>query len=291
MVRVRYAIEKFNMIRNGDKILVAVSGGKDSLTLLDILAKLFDPSNLVALSIVEGIRGYNRDTELHEARRIAREHGVEHIIVSLKEYLGYGVDDFMDAQHKLGTKNPLSACTFCGIARRRVMNSIAKELGVSKVATGHNLDDELQTYLINILRGDIMRLLQSHPASMPHSASLIKRIKPLRYVYEYETTLYAYLRGFRFQDTECPYISQRPTLRAKIRSMLMEVEYRVPGLSLRLLEYLDTIFEPLALEQNRKRIELPLCAKCGEPTSPGRSVCKFCTLIDFISQAFESENP
>ncbi len=289
-MRVKYTIDKFNMIENGDKILVAVSGGKDSLTLLDVLAKLFNPSNLVALSIIEGIRGYNRDIELHEARRIAREHGVEHITVTLKEYLGYDVDDFMYAQRKLRIKSPLSACTFCGIARRRVMNSVARELGISKVATGHNLDDELQTYLINILRGDIMRLLQSHPASIPHSVSLIKRIKPLRYVYEYETTLYAYLKGFRFQDTECPYISQRPTLRAKIRSMLMEVEYRSPGLSLRLLEYLDAILEPLVLEQNRKHIELPLCVKCGEPTSPGRSVCKFCALIDLISQAFESKN-
>ncbi len=278
------------MIENGDRILIAVSGGKDSLTLLDILAKLFDPSNLTALSIVEGIRGYNRDTELLEARRIAKEHGIEHIIVTLREYLGYGVDDFMDAQRKLGIKSPLSACTFCGIARRRVINAVARELGITKVATGHNLDDELQTYLINILRGDIVRLLQSHPFSTPHSSLLIKRIKPLRYIYEYETTIYAYLRGFRFQDAECPYISQRPTLRAKIRAMLIEVEYRSPGASLRLLEYLDTVLTPLVLDQNRKRVKLPLCVKCGEPTSPGRSVCKFCTLIDLISQAFERKN-
>jgi len=283
--RVKDTIKRFNMISEGDKVLVAVSGGKDSLTLLDILANLMDNNKIVALSIVEGISGYNREEDVALVRRITRMHGIDHLVVTLKDIIGYGVDDFMHAQQKLKVRSLLSACTFCGIARRRVMNSIAREIGATKIATGHNLDDEVQTYIINILRGDIVRLIQSHPLSAPHAPSLIKRIKPLRYVYEYETTIYAYIKGFHFQDTECPYINQRPTLRAKIRSMLIEIESKAPGTLLNLITYLDTVIEPLVLKYQKESITLPQCTKCGEPTSPKRTVCKFCTLVDLILQA------
>ena len=285
--RVRDTIKRFNMISEGDKILVAVSGGKDSLTLLDILANLIDNNKLVALSIIEGISGYNREADIASVRRITRMYGIDYLVVSLRDFIGYSVDDFMYAQQKLKIRSPLSACTFCGIARRRVMNSIAREIGATKIATGHNLDDEIQTYIINILRGDIVRLIQSHPLSTPHSHSLVKRIKPLRYVYEYETTIYAYIKGFHFQDTECPYINQRPTLRAKIRSMLVEIESKSPGILLNLIRYLDTVIEPLVLKYQRESITLPQCIKCGEPTSPKRTVCKFCTLVDLIIQAIK----
>ena len=283
--RVRSTIKRFNMISEGDRILVAVSGGKDSLTLLDILANILDNNKIVALSIIEGISGYNREVDIASVRRITKTYGIDHLVVSLRDFIGHSVDDFMHAQQKLRIRNSLSACTFCGIARRRVMNSIAREIGATKIATGHNLDDEIQTYIINILRGDIVRLIQSHPLSIPHTPSLIKRIKPLRYVYEYETAIYAYIKGFHFQDTECPYINQRPTLRAKVRSMLIEVESRSPGTLLNLIMYLDTAIEPLVLKYQRESITLPQCIKCGEPTSPKRTICKFCTLMDLILQA------
>ncbi len=280
--------ELYKYVDRNERLLLAVSGGKDSLTMLDVLSSIHPVSKLVALTILEDIVGYDRSSEIEEVRKLCREHGVEHIVVSMKKYLGYSVTEFMEAQRMLKVRSPISACTFCGIARRRIVNSIARELGVDKVVTAHVLDDELQTYLINILRGDIVRLLQSHPLSTVHSSMIVKKVKPLRKVYEYETAIYAFFRGFRFQDIECPYISQRPTLRARLRPMLQELESRYPGFCLRLLEHLDRILEPLVREQNEKVRELPRCTLCGEPTAPGRKICKYCELVELIRKALAS---
>jgi len=281
--RVKSEITRYNMIMEGDRILVGVSGGKDSLVLLDVLASVYSPSKLMAITIVEGIRGYNREVEVEFAKKLSKSLGVDHEVVYVKDFLGYSVDDFARAAQLLEIK--VSPCTYCGIARRRIMNVIARERGLNKVATGHQLDDESQTVLINFLRGDIMRLIQLHPLSEVHSSKLIKRIKPLRKIYEYETALYAYIKGFHLQEAECPYIVYSPTMRVKVREVLSYLENLAPGLLLRFLDEFDEYMEHLVLDTNRKRIDLPLCFKCGEPTAPGRSLCKFCELVDQILSA------
>ncbi len=286
--RVRKEIERFKMIEPGDRILLAVSGGKDSLTLLDVMAQIYDVSKMVALTIVEGIRGYDRSSEVEEARRIAKSLGIDHIVVDMRKEIGFSVDEFMEAQKVLKVRSMLSACTFCGVARRRILNIYARSLGTNKVATGHNLDDEVHTYIMNILRGDIMRLVQLHPLSQVHSPAIVKRIKPLRKVYEYETTLYAYVRGFHMQEAECPYLSQRPTLRARIREILYAFEYLEPGALMRFLETVDEVLKPLVEEWRSRRFKLNYCERCGEPTSEKRRVCKMCELIDLILSARSS---
>lgn len=104
----------------------------------------------------------------------------------------------------------------------------------------------------------------------------------MRKVYEYETTIYAYIKGFRLQDIECPYIELRPTLRAKVRELLEYMEWSYPGITMKILEFFDDILQPLVETYNRRTISLPLCELCGEPTSPGRRICKLCELIDRI---------
>ena len=270
------------MILPGDNVLIGVSGGKDSYVLLRILAEIHNTSKVVGLMIEEGIHGYNRADVFAFLKKVCNEIGVDCLITSIKKELGYSVDDFVSLQtEKYGTLK-ISACTYCGIARRRILNAYARMLGVDKVATGHNLDDEVQTYLINILRGDIMRLVQLHPLSVTHSKLLVKRVKPLRTIYEYETSFLAYIENFRFQETECPYILQRPTLRSRIREMVKELERSYPDIQIRFLRYIDNILEPLVKSSNKNSVDLPLCSHCGEPTAPGRSICKFCELINSI---------
>ncbi len=278
--RVIDQINRYSMILPGDRVLIGLSGGKDSFVLLNILAELYSPSKLIGLMIEEGIYGYNRGEVLEYMENICRELGVECIRTSLKKDLGYSVDDYMKYQLASNSGYIASACTYCGIARRRILNSYARMLGLDKVATGHNLDDEVQTYVINILRGDFMRLLQLHPLSSVHSTKLIKRVKPIRMVYEYETALLAYMMGYRFQEVECPYISIRPTLRVKVREMLVSLEMWSPGVQLRFLEFIDTTLESVVKMGVFKSIELSHCRLCGEPTSPNRVICKFCELID-----------
>lgn len=281
LTRVKKQIELYSMIVPSDTIAVGVSGGKDSFVLLEILTMLLPSNKIFGITIDEGIEGYTRSEVFNVVKSVCRDLGIECIFVSLRDTLGYGVDDFMKCYVR-GYKNdlqPVSACTYCGIARRRVLNMYARELGASKVATAHNLDDEVQTYMINILRGDIMRLIQLHPFSETHSVKLIKRIKPLRGIYEYETAFYAYLLGYQFQEYECPHIESRPTLRVKIRELLNNIELLYPGSQLHLLEFLDSIIPRIS---NFKAVSLPLCKLCGEPTSPSRSLCKFCELVERI---------
>jgi len=270
------------MITPGDIVAIGVSGGKDSYVLLHIMSEILSPSRVIGITIDEGIAGYSRTDVYDNVKAFCRELGIECVYVSMRDVLGYGVDDFMKKRASpnkgLGTAT-ISACTYCGIARRRILNMYARELGATKVATGHNLDDEVQTYTINILRGDVMRLIQLHPLSKTYSTKLVKRIKPLRSIYEYETAFYAFTINYSFQEYECPYIESRPTLRVKIRDILNELEKSSPGIQLRLLEFLDSIISQII---ETKPVTLSLCRLCGEPTSPRRTICKFCELIESI---------
>jgi uncharacterized protein (TIGR00269 family) len=271
------------MINSSDTVAVGVSGGKDSYILLYILTQIMPISKIIGITIDEGILGYSRREVFENVKNFCKNLGIECIYVTMREALGYSVDDFMklylEIQRENPTVTPLSACTYCGIARRRILNIYARQVGATKVATGHNLDDEVQTYIINILRGDIIRLVQLHPLSKTHNPKLIKRIKPIRSIYEYETSFYAYILKYPYQEYECPYIEARPTLRVKVRELLYEIEKTHPGVQLKLLEFLDNWIQHLT---NTQIASLPLCKLCGEPTSPGRDICKFCELIELI---------
>lgn len=283
ITRVREQVTRYSMINSSDTVAVGVSGGKDSYILLYILTQIMPISKIIGITIDEGILGYSRREVFENVKNFCKNLGIECIYVTMREALGYSVDDFMklylEIQRENPTVTPLSACTYCGIARRRILNIYARQVGATKVATGHNLDDEVQTYIINILRGDIIRLVQLHPLSKTHNPKLIKRIKPIRSIYEYETSFYAYILKYPYQEYECPYIEARPTLRVKVRELLYEIEKTHPGVQLKLLEFLDNWIQHLI---NTQIASLPLCKLCGEPTSPGRDICKFCELIELI---------
>ncbi|RLG77565.1 MAG: TIGR00269 family protein [Thermoprotei archaeon] len=286
--RVQAEIRRYNMFESSDKLLLALSGGKDSFVLLDIIVRVHDASKLVALSIIEGIRGYNRPEDVEKLRTITRKYGIDHIVVTIKEVIGYSVDDFVEAQYSMYGMIKISPCTYCGLSRRRILNLYARKIGASRVVTAHNLDDEAQTYLMNLLRGDPARIIQVHPLSPLLSHSFVRRVKPLRKVYEYESTAYAYLKGFRFQETECRYLELRPTLRARIRHYLYSLEDTSPGTLLRFVEFMDLLLEPYVKRQQLP--ELPRCSVCGEPTSYRREVCKLCELVTMIKNAFRTKS-
>ncbi len=274
--RVAREVRRWRMIEPGDRILLGLSGGKDSYVMLDILAGLHDPSKLVGVSIVEGIPGYNREEDIEKIRKHARELGVDVVVTSIKEYTGYSLYELVSRARERGSRQ--SPCTFCGISRRRILNMYARMLGADKTATAHNLDDEVQTAMVNMMRGDIVGLLRQHPLSPPVSTDIVPRIKPLRKIYEWETAVYAVQKGYPLQETECMFINRFPTLRAIVREELYAIEQREPGTLLRILENLDEV-----LEESAKRLhaeELPRCVKCGEPTSYGRRICKLCEILE-----------
>ncbi|GAB6147997.1 TIGR00269 family protein [Stetteria hydrogenophila] len=275
--RVRAEIKRWGMIEPRDRLMLALSGGKDSFVLLDVLSQIHNPSRMMVVSIVEGIPGYNRREDIEKIVRYARERGVDVVVLtSIREYTGLDLSEIVSMAWRRGVKE--SPCTYDGLLRRRIINFYARVYGADKAVTAHNVDDEAQTAVVNILRGDWVGLLRQHPLAPPASRRLVPRVKPLRKIYEWETATYAMLRGFKFQETECMYIYLAPTLRARVREALYRLEQERPGSLLRLVNTLDELLEGQARSLSVE--ELPECERCGEPTSPARRVCKLCELLE-----------
>ena len=276
--KVRGTIGKYNMFGFDDRIAVAVSGGKDSISLLHILAKTeqaHPKSSLVAVTVDEGIKGY-RDEALAIAAANCKKLGIDHHVVSFKELFGFTLDEII-ARAQVKGERELTACAYCGVLRRRAINVAARDVCADKVATAHTLDDEVQTSLMNIFRGDIARLAKEKPVTDEVHARLVRKVKPFCEVPEKESTLYAYVKKIRFQDTPCPYASE--ALRNDIRAMLNRMEEKRAGTKFAVFKSMERI-RP-ALVEVVKKDEFVTCAECGEPAASG--LCRTCELLRQIS--------
>jgi uncharacterized protein (TIGR00269 family) len=266
------------MFNEDDKIAIGLSGGKDSVVLLHLMKRIeekFPRSSLVAITIDEGISGY-REQSVETARRNALTLGVSHSVFTFKDIFGCTIDEIMSDEHvkELG----LGACAFCGSLRRRALNQKARELGATKLAVGHNLDDEAQSVLMNVFRSDIHRLARLLQDTTTKTAGFIPRVKPLRSIPERETILYAHYKGIEFHSQPCPYSFN--VLRGEIESMLNGLEHRRPGIKYNVLKFLDDLTPLLRLHSTET--DFTRCEQCGEPSS-GR-LCNVCKLMSELSK-------
>ncbi|MFQ6094730.1 MAG: TIGR00269 family protein [Candidatus Bathyarchaeia archaeon] len=269
--KVRTTISKYEMFEPDDEIAVAVSGGKDSVSLLHIMVKIeedFPKATLSAVIVDEGIRGY-RDEAMKIAIKNCEKLGVEYLVVSFKELYGYTLDEIVNM-----TKDAeLTPCSYCGVLRRRAINAGARLAGVDKVATAHNLDDETQTSLLNIIHGDPLRILRVKPVLTPIQPGLIQRVKPLCEVPEREIALYAYVKRIEFQSVPCPYAGS--ALRNDVRNILNRLEEKRPGTKYKIYRSMEKI--RTLLEKTTVKAELRICAICGEPTVG--EICQTCRIL------------
>jgi uncharacterized protein (TIGR00269 family) len=264
--RVEQTIRTHAMIKNGDRIAVAFSGGKDSTALLLLLSDLlpaWDDVTFVAVTVDEGIANY-RDETIRSAESLARCLGIEHAIVSFSSLFGKDLDTILRGREE-------RACSICGILRRKALSHAAQEAGATRLATGHNLDDEAQSVVMNVLRGDLPRLVRDSGA--PSHACFLPRIKPLREISEKEIAVYCMARGCFPDLPHCPYT--RYALRAEIRSHLIGLEYRHPGTLRRLVAGKTRLAGALAGVPVSGAITR--CRECGDPCSG--TVCQMCRLI------------
>lgn len=263
------------MLKPYDKTIVAVSGGKDSVTLLHILTKVessFPKAKLCAVTVDEGIKGY-RDEAIKLAKKHCRELNIEHIIISFKEMYGYKLDEIVNMTNETGLK----PCSYCGALRRRALNITARELGADKLSTAHNLDDETQTIFLNILHGDVQRIARVKPSLDIIHPKLVQRIKPLCEVPEREVALYAYLKGIDFQRIPCPYVET--ALRSDIRVMLNRMAEKYPSIKFTIFRSMEKV-RP-ALEAMAEEAKLQECKMCGEPTSG--EICQPCKMLQELT--------
>jgi len=266
-------IKKYSMFTRDEKILVAVSGGKDSLALWDILARLGYHADGLYIGLgIDGGFGYS--SESHRlAQRFADEHDLRlHVLDVEKEY-GQPIPVLADITRR-GRGRP---CSVCGLTKRHVMNRIARDFGYAVLATGHNLDDEAAVLFSNTLNWQAEFLLRQGPV-LPESPGFARKVKPLCRFYEREMTAYALLRGIEYIYEECPYAVGSKTTYYK--ELLNQLETERPGSKLTFYtRFLEARKSGLFAEQKDVQATLTPCPNCGQPTSaPG--LCSFCRLIE-----------
>jgi cytoplasmic tRNA 2-thiolation protein 1 len=268
-------IAKYSMINYGDTVAVGVSGGKDSLSLLYVLKMLFDqhPNNsneLVAVTIDEGIRGY-RDESLQIVKEYCARLGVKNRVLSYKSLFGIDMDEAM----VLRPSEKMSSCSMCGTFRRRAIDIAAETVEADVVATAHNLDDQLQTFMINLLAGDVERIGWIHPNPVKY-ASRMKKVKPFIDIYEYEIAFYALQREIPFQSEECPYMNE--SIRTDLREFFNKLEKERPGIKHNTYNSMMKISKTL---RSNPGTEGRKCLACGRDSTG--YFCSVCKTVDVLA--------
>jgi tRNA-5-methyluridine54 2-sulfurtransferase len=267
--QVRRAIADHEMIHPGDRVLVAVSGGKDSLALWDLLVDLGHEADGLYLGL--GIGEYSEESG-HAARAFAHDHGFKLHEVDLAEDFGYDIPRAAAATHRV-------PCGACGLSKRHLFNTVAVEHGYDVVATGHNLDDEAAVLLGNVLRWETGYLGRQRPV-LPAAPGFARKVKPLYRLAERETAAYCVLRGIDYQVEECPMAEGNRHLGYK--EVLNALEDRSPGAKAAFLfGFVDRGHERFAEEADDERAALHACGVCGSPTTG--DVCAFCRLRDRVA--------
>ncbi len=265
----REVIMDYQLIKPIERVAVGLSGGKDSVLTLHLLVELMDELDfeLVAVSIDEGISGY-RGEGINAARVNAAKLGVELVEGSFKEEFGFTLDQTADLYQ--------SACIPCGVFRRQLLNKISNELGADKVATGHNLDDEIQSFLMSFAKADFRRFSKFGPKLDRIHPKLVPRIKPLWKIPEKDVGIWAVMNKVDVHFAECPY--SHTSLRAKVKNYLNELEGKRHGTKLSILESFSKTFK-----FQKKEIIMGVCSRCSEPSS--LNICKACEMVEEINYA------
>jgi uncharacterized protein (TIGR00269 family) len=262
--QVRRAVKEHEMLHPGERVLVAVSGGKDSLALWDVLADLGHDADGLYLGL--GIGEYS-DRSRDAARAFARERALSLHEVDLRADYGYDIPGAAEATHR-------APCGACGLSKRHLFNAVAVERGYDVVATGHNLDDEAAVLLGNVLRWETGYLGRQHPV-LPAAPGFVRKVKPLIRLGEREMAAYCVLRGIDYIVEECPMAAGNRHLGYK--EALDALEDRSPGTKAAFVfGFLERVHERFSAVASEQREALGPCAGCGSPTVG--EVCAFCRL-------------
>ncbi|MFB5606726.1 MAG: TIGR00269 family protein [Candidatus Nitrosomaritimum yanchengensis] len=256
-------ISKYKMIQNDELVAVAVSGGKDSLALLKIMNHMATNHNfrIKAITIDEGISGY-RNEALEIVRKFCEEQNVDFKVYSYKELFELSLDEALS----LRENDKTSSCSICGTLRRRAMEYAAKDIGANVIATGHNLDDTLQTFVINMLSGDTSKVGWMNPDT---SGNTLRKIKPFCEIYESEIVFYAFTNNIPFQSEPCPHMNEG--IRTEIREFLNSLENQHSGIKNNLYQ---SILKVSQVVKDSDQKQKGVCEKCGsECTGTTCSVC------------------
>jgi len=273
-------ITRDQALEKSDKIVVGFSGGKDSLTILEILharqQRIFGAPPIIAVTIDEGITGYRAET-LDIAESFCAERGIPHVVLAFKEVFGRTLNEMVEIGGDIDPET--KACTYCGVLRRKLLNDFAFQIGATKLVTGHNLDDHIQTFLLNLLRGDIMRVFKWNWIQDEEEQPFTPKIQPLFNVPARDIVLYLYFRKLPLQENPCPYSQSQPILRGKVQRFLNSVTQNSPEMKYNLLYSMEEI-QKVGNTAQKPIFNINYCTDCGGPTNVPRVKCKTCELLE-----------
>jgi uncharacterized protein (TIGR00269 family) len=266
--QVREAIRKHRMFTRDETVLVAVSGGKDSLALWDVL--IDEGYRTSGLYLDLGIFEYSVESKA-KCEKFAAARGVPLIVSAVSEEIGAPVPVIKDV-----TRRP--PCSGCGLSKRYLMNRVALEREMPVVATGHNLDDEAATLFGSVMHWQTDALPRQSPALPSTHPKLVRRVKPLYRLSERETAAFAFLRKIDYIVEECPFAKGATSIAHK--EILSRMEDASPGAKHNFLfGFLDRARPAF---EKAEAVTLNECARCGQVTTG--TICAFCKLADQVTR-------
>lgn len=270
-------IHRHSMMARDDRILLAVSGGKDSLVLWEILSLLgYHVDGLhIHLGIDDGT-GYS-DKSAEACREFARSRSLHLIEVNVMKEHGLSIPEAAARTYRARKRT----CSLCGLTRRHIFNRQAEIGQYNVLATGHNMDDEAAALFGNTTHWLSGYLARQSPVLDAVPGAFVRKVKPLCRAYERETTAYALIKNIKYHDLECPYADGATTLENKL--LLNDIEASRPGFKQRFyLSFLkakeEGLFNPSLLDRTH---DFQLCTRCGQPTS-NAGLCNYCRIWENI---------
>jgi len=273
---VKQTIAEYAMISSEDRILVAVSGGKDSTVLLYLL-KTFG-YDVEAVTVDAHIGCYSEEN-VKNIKQVCKDLGVKLHVAPFRKNYGNSVCYITEVVQSKGY--PFGTCTVCGVLRRRLLNKAGRDFNATKIALGHNMDDEVQAFLMNCFRN--RQSLNARLGPVPgviSDPSLIQRIKPLFFLSEEDITYYSQAKGFPVQYGDCPCAEK--SFRYAIKNFIKESKKEFPDMKKNILSFMLAILPKL-----RKRVQSNIrpktCTLCDEPSSS--ETCRSCDILLKFKQA------
>ena len=226
--KVTTAIVEHRLIENGDRIMVGLSGGKDSWALLNILDVLRKRApiqfSLVAVCVDSGYEGYRHDLISKTCEQRGWEYRIEHTAI------GEVMDDLLEAN--------ATPCSLCARLRRGVLYRLASEVGATKIALGHHLDDFIETLLLNLFFAGALKAM---PARLVSDNAQHVVIRPLVYVEEAEARLYTKERELPIIGCCCPACGDLSLQRQRVKRLILDLEQEHAGVKQSMLKALGNV--------------------------------------------------
>jgi len=271
--KVQHTIEQYNLLSKDEKILVALSGGKDSTTVLYILSKL--GYNIEGVTVDARIGCYT-EKNLKNTWNVCDELKITlHEIDFVKEF-GGPLQQLLKTINEKGVN--LKSCNVCGTLRRFLINKRARMLGADKVVTGHNLDDEAQAFVMNLFKNTLHLAARMGPeAGLKKESLFVKRVKPLYFLSENEIIRYVKIRKFPVYVGKCPCSLEGQ--RNFFKDWLNELEEKNPEIKHNIINYFLKLL-PTLKQKYRGKGNLQYCQECGEPSS--NKICRSCQLLAYV---------